>query len=132
MEAQHLGIVHFINVVPRKDEYVFRIVAVDEIDILIDSIGSPHEPFPGISAFDMRRQNGYTAVFLVQIPGNTDADVLIQTQRLILGQNAHGIHAGIDTVTEWKVDDTESAAVSNSRFRNFPCENPQAAALSAR
>ena len=56
----------------------------------------------------------------------------IQTQRLILGQNAHGIHAGIDTVTEWKVDDTESAAVSNSRFRNFPCENPQAAALSAR
>ena len=132
MEAQHLGIVHFIDVVPRKDEYIFRIVAVDEINILIDSIGSPHEPFPGISTFDMRRQNGYTAVFLVQIPGNTDADVLIQTQRLILGQNAHGIHAGIDTVTERKVDDTESTAVSHSRFRNFPCENPQAAALSAR
>ena len=46
----------------------------------------------------IRRQNGYASDISVQIPRNTDPDVGIQPQGLILCQHTYCINSGIDTI----------------------------------
>ena len=44
MLAQHFGVVHFIDMVARKDQHVFRIPHIDKIDVLVDGVGRAGEP----------------------------------------------------------------------------------------
>ena len=59
------------------------------------------------------------SVETVQIPGLAVADVFIQHQRLVLGQNSHGIYAGIDTVGEREINDTIFAPKGTAGFASF-------------
>ena len=52
----------------------------------------------------------YAAIGAVQVPGLARADVAVQLQRTVLGQNAHCVDAGVDTVGQGKVDDAVLAA----------------------
>ena len=52
----------------------------------------------------------YAAIGPVQVPGLARADVAVQLQRTVLGQNANSINAGVDTVGQGKVDDAVLAA----------------------
>ena len=131
METKHFGIVHFVNVVTGQDDYIFRIVVVDEIDVLVDRICCTIEPFTGVAYFYVRRKDCYAAVFLIQVPGNTDTDMLVQTQRLILCQYAYCVNARVDTVTQREVDDTITTTVGYCGFCDFSSQNPQTAALTA-
>ena len=47
----------------------------------------------------------YAAIGAVQVPGLARADVAVQLQRTVLGQNANCVDAGVDTVGQGKVDD---------------------------
>ena len=67
----------------------------------------------------------------VQIPGLTAADVTIQLQGAILGQDAHGINPGVGTVGEREVDDTVLAAEGYRGFCHLAGQDIQSAALSA-
>ena len=58
----------------------------------------------------------HATVQTVQIPGLAVADILVQHQRLVLGQDAHCVNAGIDTVRKRKVDDP---VLSAKRHRGF-------------
>ena len=132
MEGKHLGIIHFINVVTGKNQHIFRIIAVDKVNILINGVCRPVEPFAGIPCFHMRCKNRHTAVFLIQIPWNPNPDMLIQTQRLILCQHADGIHTGVNAVAQRKIDDTISPTVCNGRLCHLSCQHAQTTALSTR
>ena len=39
VEAEHSGVVHFIDMVAGEDQHVVRVIAFDERDILIDGVG---------------------------------------------------------------------------------------------
>ena len=67
----------------------------------------------------------------VEIPRLAVANVVIQFQRLILGENTHGINAGIDTVGEREVNDAVFAAERNGRFCGVFSQYIQSAALAA-
>ena len=99
-----------------KNQHIFRIIAVDKVNILINGVCRPVEPFARIPCFHMRCKNRHTAVFLIQIPWNPNPDMLIQTQRLILCQHADGIHTGVNAVAQRKIDDTISPTVCNGRL----------------
>ena len=66
----------------------------------------------------------------VQIPRLARADIIIQLQRLILGQHPHRFDAGIDTVGQREVDDPVFAAIRHRRFGNMAGQGIQPAALS--
>ncbi len=75
------------------------------------------------------RQHLGTAVGLIQVPGLAVANVLIELQRLILGQNAHGIDAGVHTVGQGKIDNAVFSAEGHSRLGGLFRQNLQATAL---
>ena len=68
----------------------------------------------------------------VQIPGLAVADVLIEQQRLILGQNTHRLNARIDTVGKRKINNTIFASKGDGWFRQIARQNTQTAALPSR
>ena len=76
-------------------------------------------------------QNLGAAVGLVQAPGLAVADVLVEFQGLILGQNAHGIDAGVDAVAQREVDNAIFSAEGDGGLGGFLRQDLQTAALAA-
>ena len=90
--VEHGAIVHLIDVVAGEDEHIVGIIAVDEVEVLVDGIGRALVPVGGLAAL-IRRQHHDTAAHAVKVPRLAVADILIEHQRLILGQYADGIDA---------------------------------------
>ena len=44
MEAQHLGVVHLVDVVAREHDQVPRVLAQDGVEVLIDRVGRAEVP----------------------------------------------------------------------------------------
>ena len=130
VEADHSGVVHLVDVVAREDQHVIRIVAVNKSYILIDGVGRALVPF-GVLALGVGRQHLHAAVRIVQTPRLAVADVLIELQRLILGQNTHRIDLRVDTVGQREIDDTVFSAERHGRFGRVLRQDHEAAALSA-
>ena len=83
---QHDFVIHFINMISRENQYIIRIVLLHIIQILKNCIGRPGIPF-AVGTLFIWRKYGHTALVSVQIPRNTNADMGVQPQRLILCQN---------------------------------------------
>ena len=130
MIAEHLGIVHLVDVVAGKDQHVFRTIAVDEGDVLADGVCGALVPL-GFLASGIRRQDLHAAMGAVQAPGLAVADVLVELQRLILGEDAHGVDAGIDAVGQRKVYDPVFSAEGYSRLGRVLRQYLQSTALPA-
>ena len=77
------------------------------------------------------RQNAHAAVGVVEIPGLAVADVLIEFQGLVLGEDAHGVDVGIHAVGKGKVDDAVLTAKGNGRFGGVLRQDLEPAALAA-
>ena len=63
----------------------------------------------------------YAAIGAVQVPGLARADVAVQLQRTVLGQNAHCVNAGVDTVGQGEIDDAVLAAKGHCRLCQGLC-----------
>ena len=130
MIAEHLGIVHLIDVVTRKNENILCIIAVDKLQILINGIGSAAVPVSAVLTL-IGGEDLHAAVSAVEIPRQTVADVLIEYQGLILRQNADGIDAGIDTVGKGEIDDAVFAAEGYGGLCGFGGQHVKSASLAA-
>ena len=80
-----------------KNQHIFRVKALHIFDILIDRVCCTGVPF-AVFIFFIRRQNSNTSDIPVQIPRNTDPNMRIQPQRLILCQYTDCINTGVDAV----------------------------------
>ena len=60
-----------------------------------------------------------TSVGAVQIPGLSIAQIGIQLQGLILGQDAYGVDTGVDTVGQREVDDAVLPAEGTAGFATW-------------
>ena len=109
-----------------QNENMLWLKFVDKLDVLVDSVGSALVPAGLLVVTLVGGQNLGAGVSLVQAPGLTVADVLIQLQRLILSQNTDGVDTGIDTVGQGEVNDTVLAAEGNRRLRGLPSQHRQA------
>ena len=131
MVLHHGGVVHLIDMVTGEDDHIVGVVPVDKVDILVNGVGRALVPAALLVVALIRRQNLGTGMGLVQIPGLAVADVFIQLQGLILGQDAHGIDAGVDAVGQRKINNAVFAAEGNGRFGGFFRQHIQSAALAA-
>ena len=92
MCGEHLTVVHLVDVVAGENEDIIGVIAVDEIEVLVDGIGGSLVPVR--TRFSLiRRQYGGTALVSVKIPRAAVADVFVQYERLILCQHAYGVNA---------------------------------------
>ena len=71
------------------------------------------------------------AMQAVKVPRLAVADVFIQDQRLILGQDANGVNIRVDTVGQRKVDDTVLTAERNRRLSQLLGQRVEARTLAA-
>ena len=81
MEVQHDFIVHFVNMISGKDQHILRIVALHILQILIDRIRCTGIPF-AVGTLFIWRKYGNSSDITIQIPGNTDSDMGIQSEGL--------------------------------------------------
>ena len=71
------------------------------------------------------------AVGPVQVPGLPVANVAVQLQGAVLGQDTHGINAGVDTVGQGKINDAVLASKGDGGFGHMAGQGVEAAALSS-
>ena len=90
MKIEQNLVVHLVDVVTAKDQDILGIVALDEVDVLVDRICRAGVPL-GVTALLIGRKDADAAVAAVKIPRDTDADVDIEAERLILRQNADSV-----------------------------------------
>ena len=130
MEAHHLAVVHFVDVVAGEHQHIVGIKLLDEADVLIDGVRRAAIPFARL-ALGIGRKHKHTAAVQIQIPRLAGADVAVQLKRLILSQHADGVDAGVGAVGERKINDSVFTAKGNGRLRHNLCEDSQATALTA-
>ena len=129
--AQHVGVVHLVDVVAGEDQDVLGIVVLDEGQVLIDGVGRAGEPGALLARGLVRGKDVDAAVVDVQIPGLAAADVAVELQRTVLGQHADGVDAGIRAVGEGKVNDAVLASERHAGFGDALGQRVQAGSLSA-
>ena len=98
MIIQHHFIIHFINMISGKDQNIFRIITFHIAQILINGIRCTCIPLTACTLLIWRKYRN-TALISIQIPRNTNSDMRIQTQRLILCQYTNCVDTRINTVT---------------------------------
>ena len=130
VEGEHRRVVHLVDMVAGEDQHVVRLIAIDEANVLIDGVGRALVPF-GVFTLGVGRQDLYAAVRAVQAPRLAVADVLVQLQRLILGQDADGIDLGVDAVGKREINDAVFAAERHGGLRRVLRQDHQTAALAS-
>ena len=130
MEAQEVRVILLADLVAGQDDDILGVIAVNEGQVLIDGVGRALVPVRA-GGLLVRRQNVNTAVQAVKVPRLAVADVLVQDEGLILGQDAHRVNVRIDTVGQREVDDTILSAKRNCRLGELLGQRVQTRALAA-
>ena len=130
MEAQEVRVILLADLVTGQDDDILGVIAVNEGQVLIDGVGRALVPVRA-GGLLVRRQNVNTAVQAVKVPRLAVADVLVQDEGLILGQDAHRVNVRIDTVGQREVDDTILSAKRNCRLGELLGQRVQTRALAA-
>ena len=130
--AQHVGIVHLIDVVTGEYEHVFRVIVLDEADVLIDGVGRAGEPGAFLARALVGRQDENAAVGAVEVVGLAAAYVAVELERPVLCEHADHVYAGIRAVGEREVDNAVLPAKGNAGFCHVLRERVEPRALPAR
>ena len=80
-----------------ENYYIFRIIALDEAEVLINSVCGAFVPIASGVAL-IRRKNKCAAAHTVKVPGLSVSDVLGKFKRFILCKDTYGIDTGVYTV----------------------------------
>src|SRR6267154_2759568 len=126
MLLQHAAVIHFVDVIARQNEDVLRALAADRINILINRVRRTLIPL--LRNAHLRRQ--YLDV--IAKPGQrrpARANVPVQAQRFVLGQNEDAPQIRIDAIGKRDVDDAIQPAERHRRLRPIARQRPQSFAL---
>ena len=115
MLPEHAAVVHLVDVVAGEDEDVFGLLGADGVDVLVDGVGGAHVPV-GADALHGGQDLDELAELLGDDAGPAFADVAIEGERLVLGEDVNVAQVGVDAVGEGDVDDAVLAAERNGRL----------------
>ena len=87
MCLEHCSVIHLVDVVTGENNEIFRVVVVDKAHVLIDCVCS--SLVPGRTACRLiRRKDIRAGVITVEVPRMSVSDISIESERLILCENA--------------------------------------------
>ncbi len=112
---QHLLVVHLVDVVAREQHDELRVVALDDVDVLIDRVGRAEIPELLGDAL-ARRQNVKALVALRPEEVPAVLQMADQAVRLVLGGDRDAADAGIQRIGQREVDDPRLAAKIHGRL----------------
>ncbi len=126
MLLQHLGVIHFVNVIAGKNENVFRSLAADGINVLIYGVGSSLIPL--FRNAHLRRQD-LDVLAQPRQRRPAGAHMPAQTQRLVLRQHKYPAKSGIHAIRKGDVDDAVRRAKRYCGLGAISGHRPQPLAL---
>src|SRR5207247_2374358 len=110
--------VHTVDVIGAEDDHVVRIGLLDQIDVLMQRVGSASIPIlAGGSHLGGYRNDEVLLQEAADFPAF--AQVLQQALTLELDQHIDGIDAGIHQVAENEIDDAIASAERDRRLGSF-------------
>jgi hypothetical protein len=115
VETKEITVILFADLVTGKNNHILGIIALNKRNILVNCIRSSLVPVRA-GCLLIRREHMNTTIETVKVPRLSIADVLVENQWLILGQDTYGINTGIYAVGKRKVDDTILSAKRNCWF----------------
>ena len=115
MEAQEVAVVLLTDLVAGEDDDILRVIAVDEGHVLVNGVRRTLIPVRA-GGLLVGRQHMDAAVQAVKVPRLAVADILVEDERLVLGQNTDRVNVRIDTVGQREINDAVLAAKRHRRF----------------
>ena len=130
VEAQHLRVVHFVDVIARQHDHVMRAFLNDRVEVLVDRVGGAL--IPVLADALLRRQNfdELAELFRHDVPAH--ADVAVQRERLVLRRDEDAPQSRIDAVAQREIDDAVGPAEEHGGLRAVSREGVQALAGASR
>ena len=113
--SQHAGVVHLVDVVAGEDEDVLGLFGADGVDVLVDGVGGALVPGLG-DALHGREDLDELAELVGDDRAPALADVAVERERLVLGEDVDVAEVGVDAVGEGDVDDAVLAGERNGRL----------------
>ena len=102
-----------------EDKEVFRIVAVNEVDVLGDRVCGSAEHFEAGVGLFTGSEDEDAAVLGIKAPQAALRDIAVQKYGFVLGKDAYHVHAAVGAVAQGEIDDTVFAAVCHCRLRHL-------------
>ena len=115
MLLEHAAVVHLVDVVAGEDEDVFGLLGADGVDVLVDGIGGSLVPGLG-DALHGGQDLNELAEFVGDDRAPALADVAIERERLVLGEDVDVAQVGVDAVGEGDIDDAVLAGERDGRL----------------
>ncbi len=112
---QHEGVVHLVDVVAGEDDDVLGLLGADGVDVLVDGVGGALVPGLG-DALHGREDLDELAEFVGDDGAPALADVAVERERLVLGEDVDVAQVGVDAVGEGDVDDAVLAGEGDGRL----------------
>ena len=125
MVHDHLGVVHGVDVVATKHHHIVRTVNLDDIEVLVERIGSSLVPlFLRCALLCGKDFDKFTDLRTHEGPG--PLKMTDERMRLVLGQNTDAPQSGVHTIRQGKVDDAVLAAERHCRLGPPACQSLEA------
>ena len=125
MLLHHLAVIHFVDVIAGEDEDVLGLLGADGINVLVNGVGCAliplvADPLHGGKDFD--ELSDFAAEDVPAL-----ADVTVQRQGFVLGEDVNAAQVRVEAVGEGDVDDAVHAsegdgglgAVASKRIKAF-------------
>ena len=103
MLLEHAGVVHLVDVVAGEDDDVLRLLRADGVDVLVDGVGGALVPGLG-DALHGGKDLDELAEFLGDDGAPALADMAVEREGLVLGEDVDVAKLGVDAVGEGEVD----------------------------
>src|SRR5205807_5548376 len=126
MLLEHLGVVHFVDVIAGEDKNVFRAFAADGVNVLVDGVGGAAIPL--FADAHLRRKN-FDKFAEADDGRPAGADVAAEAERLVLSEHENAAEIGIDAIGKRDVNDAIGGAEGDGGLGAVARERPQALAL---
>jgi hypothetical protein len=125
---EHLGVIHFVDVVTGEDEDEFGTLATDGVNVLVNSVGGALVPLLGNAHLGGKNFDEFTEAHERRPTGT---DVARKAQGFVLGESEDTTKTGVDAIGESNVDDAIESAKRNSGFGAIASEGPETFALTS-
>ena len=115
MLLQHEGVVHLVDVVAGEDDDVLGLFGADGVDVLVDGVGGALVPGFGDALHGWEDLDE-----LAELVGDDRApalaDMAVERERFVLGEDVDVAEIGVDAVGEGDVDDAVLAGEGDGRL----------------
>ena len=122
---QHAGVVHLVDVIAGEDDHVLRLFRADGVDVLVHGVRRTLVPALGDALHGRQDFDKFSELIGDDRPPAL-ADVPVERQCLVLGQDVHVAQVGVDAVGKRDVDDAVLTGERHGRLGAVAGERKQA------